>query len=582
MAADDPGIPGFEQVEPVGKGGFGVVYQAYQPAFRRTVAIKVLTAAGTGDPALETLQREAAAMGSLSGHPNVVTVHEAGLTDRGLPYLVMPFLPGGSLADRIATAPLGWRSGVAMAVKIAGALATAHDEGVLHRDVKPDNVLFSAYGDPLLADFGIARVGWTTDTEADGVQATVLYAPPEVLGGGRPGVESDVYSLAATFYAAVAGTPAFYSEHDESLTPLISRIATEDPAELGVDVVPPPVWEVVRRAMAKDPAERTQTAAAFGRRLQQAQRALGVAITPITLPPGQGVEDDDETEVFDEPPLVPVRETLQAGTTTNPSQTTRIVLVQPDAPGATGGASDLAEGDGTTGRGRRRASVAVASVVLLAVAAGAALLLAQGGGGGAEESETDEAPVILAADDVAPADRADPSAGALPRPTWRSIEPVEPGTALLRWDEVEGAAGFAIQQGDDVISVVEPGRTEVQVGDLDPTRRTCFLVGALTEEGEASWTAAQDCVSTSPPATPTVVAAEDRGDGDLFVEWTDEGRNARDYTVELDGEPRDEAGPAERSVTISGLPDGREVCVVVVARNEVGRAPSAEECQGIS
>lgn len=335
------GFPGFEQVEEIGGGGFGVVFRAWQPAFRRRVAIKILRGHGTGDEALAMLQREAAAMGALSGHPNIVTVYEAGLSADGQPFLVMPYLPGGSVATRVAAEPMAWTAVVAMAVKIAGALESAHQEGVLHRDVKPDNILYTAYGEPQLADFGIAKVGWGTSPTETGmpkaVRATVLYAPPEVLGGKAPSAASDVYSLAATSYAAANGMPAFQSHADEQVVALMARIATTPPPR--IPVLPGPVWNVWERAMAKAPEDRPASAAAFGRLLQDAQRAAGLAVTPITVPPGAAVVDDEATELFDEPDVVPRRVVVPVAPSSSdlPPPTIRIVLhdldpTEPDEP----------------------------------------------------------------------------------------------------------------------------------------------------------------------------------------------------------------------------------------------------------
>ncbi len=152
-------IEGFEDLVEVGRGGFGVVYRARQPEFDRTVAIKVVLVGGVDAVARERFRREASAMGRLSGHPNIVDVHAAGFTVEGHPYLVMPFLASGSLGDRVErTGRLGWSEAVPIAVKVGGALSAAHAAGIVHRDVKPDNVLFTSFGEPQLGDFGIARV----------------------------------------------------------------------------------------------------------------------------------------------------------------------------------------------------------------------------------------------------------------------------------------------------------------------------------------------------------------------------------------------------------------------------------------
>ena len=158
-------IEGLEDVVEVGRGGFATVYRAYQPAFRRTVAIKVLNAADVGELSAERFRRECQAMGLLSEHPSIVTILDAGFLDTGQPYMVMPFMPAGSFQDRVRSeGPLPWAEASRVAVKLAGALHAAHDAGVIHRDVKPANVLISEYGEAMLADFGIARVSGAGET----------------------------------------------------------------------------------------------------------------------------------------------------------------------------------------------------------------------------------------------------------------------------------------------------------------------------------------------------------------------------------------------------------------------------------
>jgi serine/threonine protein kinase len=151
-------VPGYQDVEQIGAGGFGAVYRARQPAFDRTVAVKVLNGRLDDEATLRRFQRECQALGSVSSHPNIVPVYDAGGTPQGQPYMVMAFIRRGSLAQRLAVAGrLPWTEVAELGVKLAGALHSAHLAGVLHRDIKPENILVSDYGEPLLADFGIAQ-----------------------------------------------------------------------------------------------------------------------------------------------------------------------------------------------------------------------------------------------------------------------------------------------------------------------------------------------------------------------------------------------------------------------------------------
>ncbi len=294
----DIGISGIENVVEIGRGGFAVVYSAYQPAYNRTVAIKVLMVVGLDDTMRRRFQTECRAMGSLSFHPGIVTMHEAGFTSEGKPYLVMERM-SGSLSQRVKrSGPLGWRDAVDIGVKLAAALETAHRSGVLHRDVKPANVLISGIGEPQLSDFGIARVVGGPETRTGGaISGTIAHAAPEVLEGLRPTFASDVYSLGSTLFEIMAGTAPFARDTDESIVPMIRRIATDEVPELGDRGVPLAVFEVLRRTMEKDPSRRPQTAAEVGEALQEVQRNADLRVTNMILP---SVADDEPPVVIDE------------------------------------------------------------------------------------------------------------------------------------------------------------------------------------------------------------------------------------------------------------------------------------------
>jgi serine/threonine protein kinase len=149
---------GFADATLIGKGGFGAVYRCIETSLDRTVAIKILHP-NHHEEDLTRFVREQRAMGRLSGHPNIVGILHVDITDRGEPYIVMPYHARGSIDDRIRdSGPLSTRDCLRLGVKIAGALETAHLAGILHRDVKPANILISGYAEPQLADFGIARV----------------------------------------------------------------------------------------------------------------------------------------------------------------------------------------------------------------------------------------------------------------------------------------------------------------------------------------------------------------------------------------------------------------------------------------
>ena len=286
-AAPSPIIPGLERPEPIGRGGFGVVYVADEPAFGRRVAVKVLTDRIGDDDARRGFERECQAMGTLSGHPHIVAVHRGGATERGEPYIVMEFMTGGSLADRLAErGPLSWFEVLDIGVLLAGALETAHRAGILHLDVKPANVLVSRFAEPALGDFGISRLPGVTVTMDGRVRATVTYSAPERLVGGVATVATDLYALGATLFALLTGAPAFAGESGEDLVVTAARVLREPVPDLRARGVPGPLADVVERLLAKDPGDRPASALEAANLLQEAQRATG---QPVTRPVVEGV-----------------------------------------------------------------------------------------------------------------------------------------------------------------------------------------------------------------------------------------------------------------------------------------------------
>ncbi len=280
----DLNISGLEDVVEIGRGGFATVHRAYQPAFRRTVAVKVLNAACLDDLSIERFWRECQAMGLSSGHPNIVTALDAGFLDSGQAYVVMPYMPAGSLADRVRRdGPMPWAEASIVAVKLAGALHAAHDSGVIHSDMKPANVLVSEYGEPKLADFGIARISGASDTGPGVVTASLAFAPPEVIEGKRPTVRSDIYSLGTTIYYLLSGHAPFRVCGETSVAAILSRILNDEPQDVVDQGVPRQFAEVVMKAMSKNPDDRFETAADFGRHVRLAQDELGIRATELTI-----------------------------------------------------------------------------------------------------------------------------------------------------------------------------------------------------------------------------------------------------------------------------------------------------------
>lgn len=259
-------VPGYEIVDALGRGGFGVVYRARQVTIDREVAIKVDTRVILDDRDQRRFLREVRAAGRLSGHPHVVEIYDAGVLPDHRPYIVMELCPGGSLADR--REPMPPREVAEIGQKIADALAAAHDLGVLHRDIKPANILVKRYGTVGLADFGLAALMETgRDTSVTLAALTPAYAAPEQFHLAPPTPQSDVYALTATLYTLLAGRPPRYPDAGELSVPEIVRRH-----DLPVDDIPGLPREfmtVLRRGLAKDPAHRYPEAAALRADLSQ-------------------------------------------------------------------------------------------------------------------------------------------------------------------------------------------------------------------------------------------------------------------------------------------------------------------------
>src|SRR3569833_3337818 len=201
-------VPGYRILERAGEGGFSVVYRAHQQRLGRIVALKVQSVEAVGDDTMRRFERECQITGRLTGHPIAVTVLDTGRTSGGRPYISMDYFEHGSLRDRLSReGPLPVPDVLRIGVMIAGALAATHEAEVLHRDVKPQNILVSKYGEPALADFGVARL--VDSSEATHTIAfTPHHAAPEGGGGGPPGGAAGGGARAAARDRRRAGGPA--------------------------------------------------------------------------------------------------------------------------------------------------------------------------------------------------------------------------------------------------------------------------------------------------------------------------------------------------------------------------------------
>ncbi|WP_367135061.1 serine/threonine-protein kinase [Saccharothrix sp. HUAS TT1] len=266
-------LPGLVDLTPLGQGGFATVYRARQVQLNREVAVKIDDRVLRTERDRRRFLREAHAAARLSGHPHVVSVHDANFTPQGTPYLVMELCTGGSLADVARRdGPLPAERVRQLGVQLADALAAAHAEGVLHRDIKPGNILLDRYGTVKLADFGLAALldaeGSSTVTR-DALSPS--YAPPEAFAMAAPTPAADVYALAATLYDLLAGKPPRPVPWPiESFDHLGEVLRSPVPQVPGV---PQNLHDVLVRALEPDAAKRTPSAARLRDELSQAATA---------------------------------------------------------------------------------------------------------------------------------------------------------------------------------------------------------------------------------------------------------------------------------------------------------------------
>jgi tetratricopeptide (TPR) repeat protein len=285
-----PHVGSYVLVREVARGAMGVVYEAQAPDGAR-VALKVLTN-GTSADALARFDRERRLLGELSGAHGFVPLLDAG-EHQGRPWLVMPFMAGGSLRDRLRRGPLRVEDAVALGHQLGAAIGRAHARGIVHRDLKPENVLFERDGDatPTIADLGVARhfrdgldgARSANLSRSGAMLGTACYmAPEQVIDARRVGPPADVFALAQIVYECLAGVTPFARE---SLQQTMAALVEGRPPPLRERAPHAPAWleAALARALSVDPARRFADGQAFARAL-----ALG-ARAPATRRPGRAV-----------------------------------------------------------------------------------------------------------------------------------------------------------------------------------------------------------------------------------------------------------------------------------------------------
>ena len=628
--ADDetPVVERYGALREIGRGGFSRVYEALQFDFERWVAVKVLNKALDGEEEAAEFERECRLMGVLSRHPNIVTVLESTFTDSGVPCIVMELYPSGSYLDVLqAAGPLGMEELLSVAVTISGALATAHRQGVIHGDVKPQNIFRSEYG-AALGDFGIASLINHGYGPAK-TRLSLYYAAPEVIERGEAALSpfSDQYSLAATLYTLATGERPFHTSDGgstrefllDALTAPVPRLGNEFPATLD---------QALQRAMTREPALRHRDMRAFATAIGEVEAELGFRPTEMRVLTGSGryaaqVPGQSSRDLSSSGEMSPAPASYGRVSATGPRRRTESLerpgehgnttIVRPSQP-VTGPRPDTLTDTGQhtselggrpPARSRTRwARLAGVAALIAAVSVAAVVLLADGDDGV-------EAPVPPAADGgaevpVPPAGDGDDGGvePPVPAPDDADARAAEtPGSIrvegqhnelVVSWGgPVEGAPpilfyrvqwrepGTAFSEEREML--VASDQTGARIFSLASDAEYEVRVAAENEHGRGDWTEASGAtLPVGVPAPPTLQI--DPIDGGVAVKWgepSDGGWPITAYVVEWEDSSgridyqRYAAGTTE--AVIPDLDGGETYRVRVFAENENGRGGWAED-----
>ena len=264
----------YEVISELGRGAMGIVYKARDPAIDRVVAMKTYVAGATGadDEFRYRFEREARAAGKLS-HPGVVTIHDLVKDGSGQPHIVMEFVDGTTLTRMLADQQIPFEHAVDIGIELAQALDYAHAQGLVHRDIKPDNIIIARDGRAKIMDFGIARIGGTGAgadlTQAGQILGTPSFMAPEQFRSSRVDGRADLFSLGSTLYFVFTGEKPFKGS---SVVEVAHAITTAEPRPPSVAKahLPPGIDVILKKCLEKNPEDRYQRA----RELADALKAL--------------------------------------------------------------------------------------------------------------------------------------------------------------------------------------------------------------------------------------------------------------------------------------------------------------------
>jgi serine/threonine-protein kinase len=418
----------------IGRGSMGEVFRAYDPELDRTVAIKTirLDFSTLGDDPLEPVARFRHEARSAAGlqHPNIVTVFDYGDHD-GLYYLVMEYVEGETLGQLLSAGPLGAREAAVVVQQTCEALRAAHAAGLIHRDIKPGNIMIDrSTGLVKVMDFGIARRETDGLTSDGAVIGTPRYMSPEQVKGGPVDGRSDLFSLGSVFYEILTGRKAFGGDN---MATIAHRIVNEQPEGFeGIDEEMEEGYaRVLRRALMKEPGERFQSAEEFRNAIEDyCLESSPTASQPVaaSTPHDAGTEDQRPTDTS--PREGAPEEGLAAGADVSGGVDLASGPFPPAPP--TPGRDDPLFTAPRRGRRRGRGLPLGILAVVVVVAIGAWAWLRYGGGGGPGSFPAAATPADTVADDTAPAGVVDSTT--TPPPV-RLVVSVEPAFAAVTVDD---------------------------------------------------------------------------------------------------------------------------------------------------
>ncbi|WP_162907170.1 serine/threonine-protein kinase [Allorhizocola rhizosphaerae] len=542
-------LAGYTDFTPVAAGGESTVYRALQVGLDRPVAVKILAAGPDGgEDRSARFQRELEITVRLGrAHPHIVSVLDTRVLPDGRPCIVMEYFDAGSLYDQLrARGPLPVAEVIAIGVVISDALAFAHAQGVLHRDVKPQNILVlpTSY---VLADFGLARradAGHSASMEL----FSYRHAAPQVLDGELPDAADDVYSLGSTLFTLLDGRPPFAADDPDSDNPLayIRRVRTAPPREISIRGVPDGLAAIIRRCLAKRREERFPDAT----KLHAALSALGTedrAWAPDAAPTGSKPAVPP-TEVA---PAVVAKAAVVPPNEAAPTVVAKAAVVPPTGPSP----QQPAPSEPTMpveSLGRSMWSIESSPEVLWVDRSSNAVLA---GVRPEAPAETPAAP---------------------PEPRRRSGWPrlvILLGIAVL----LGVLATVTIVWVSGLNTVALPGPSATPATD-DPGRPVPSFSGALSPEN--SGPARVD----DPAIAPQITRLTDRGTS-FEVTWSDRsGGKAVFVIVEIvgtEGVPLTQVGAGKTSAIVDGIEPGRPYCLAVLAVTEASQGISPLKCTGV-